>query len=624
MAEYPILDRVHSHADLNALTEQEIEALSSEIRAMLVDVVVENGGHLASNLGVVELTIAMHRVFETPRDHFIFDVGHQSYVHKILTDRRDRFETLRRPGGISGFTKRSESEHDCFGAGHSSTSLSAGLGFAMSDHLMGKDAYTVVVLGDGAFTGGMIHEALNNCRKNLPLVIILNENEMSISKNIGRFAKHLTKMRSKPGYLQTKATTGRMIKKIPLIGNALFGMIRDVKKSIKNMLYGSNYFEDLGLYYLGPVDGNDEKAVENLLREAKRAQQSCVVHVKTRKGKGYTPAEEQPNVYHGLAPANAHKEAKPNFSKLFGEELCRLAEQDDRICAITAAMSEGTGLELFRQKFPDRFFDVGIAEEHAVTFAAGLAANGMRPVVAVYSTFLQRSYDQILHDVALQNLPVVFCIDRAGLNPSDGATHHGIFDVAFLSQVPKLVIETPMTEKSLHRSLSDALQRPMPTAIRYCNGCEQDAVLSRFDMEKEENIHADFDPSDPIDAVIVTDGRIVTEAIRAAEECRVSLGLHVGIILLERIKPYEEMAQKISTLLPKYPIRLLFLEEEIRAGGMGMMLSDILARNHADLMRDKDVVILAPEDDFVIREREESVFDTAGVSAFKIISALKQ
>ena len=624
MAEYPILDRIHSHADLSALNEQEIEALSSEIRAMLVDVVRENGGHLASNLGAVELTIAMHRVFETPRDHFIFDVGHQSYVHKILTDRRDRFDTLRQPGGISGFTKRSESEHDCFGAGHSSTSLSAALGFAMSDHFKGNDAYTVVVLGDGAFTGGMIHEALNNCRKNLPLIILLNENEMSISKNIGRFAKHLTKMRSKPGYLQTKATTGRIIKKIPLVGNALFGIIRDIKKSIKNMLYGSNYFEDLGLYYLGPVDGNDEKAVENLLREAKRAHQSCVVHVKTRKGKGYAPAEEQPNVYHGLAPANAHKEIKPSFSRIFGEELCRLAEQDDRICAITAAMSEGTGLEPFRQRFPDRFFDVGIAEEHAVTFAAGLAANGMRPVVAIYSTFLQRAYDQILHDVALQNLPVVFCIDRAGLNPADGATHHGIFDVAFLSQVPGLLIETPMTEKALRRSLSDAVERSIPTAIRYCNGCEQDAVLMRFDMDQSENVHPDFDVSDPLDAVIITDGRIVTEAITAAETCRTSCSLQVGIILLERIKPYEEIAQKVAALLPQRSLRLLFLEEEIRAGGMGMMLSDILVRNHADVMRDKEVVILAPEDDFVVREREESIFFTAGVSAAQIVTALTQ
>ena len=631
MSDYPILDRLHTHDDLRALSQAEVDTLSSEIRQMLVDVVIRNGGHLASNLGAVELTIAMHRVFETPRDHFVFDVGHQSYVHKILTDRRDRFDTLRQPGGISGFTKRTESEHDCFGTGHSSTSLSAALGFAMSDKLHGKDAYTIVVLGDGAFTGGMIHEALNNCKKNLRLIIVLNENEMSISKNIGRFARHLTKMRSQPGYLQTKATTGRMIKKIPLIGSGLFGLIRDFKKSIKNMLYGSNYFEDLGLYYLGPVDGNDEHAVENLLREAKRADQSCVVHIKTKKGKGYAPAEECPNVYHGLSPADAPKADKPNFSKIFGEELCRLAQEDDRICAITAAMSEGTGLEPFREKFPDRFFDVGIAEEHAVTFAAGLAANGMRPVVAIYSTFLQRAYDQILHDVALQHLPVVFCVDRAGLNAADGATHHGIFDVAFLSQVPELVIDTPLTESMLRRSIAEALKRDTPTAIRYPNGCEQDAVLEKFYSADDRgdspiSCRSDFDAQEKetLDAVIITDGRIVGEAMTAADRWAAETGKRLGMILMERIKPYDTAAEQIAALLPQKPLDIIFLEEDIRTGGMGVTLSDVLCRNHASQMENKRITILAPEDDFVVRERDESIYATAGVSADQILSVIRQ
>lgn len=627
MSDYPILDQIHSHADLCALSGEQLHILAEEIRAMLVEVVTKNGGHLASNLGAVELSIAMHRVFETPKDHFIFDVGHQSYIHKILTDRKDRFDTLRMPGGISGFTKREESEHDCFGAGHSSTSLSAALGFAVSDTLQGKDAYTVVVLGDGAFTGGMIHEALNNCKKHLPLIIILNENEMSISKNIGRFAHHLTKMRSKPGYLQTKATTGRVIKNIPLIGNRLFSLMRDVKKSIKNMLYGSNYFEDLGLYYLGPIDGNDEQAVENLLREAKRAGQSCVVHLKTRKGKGYAPAEEHPNVYHGLSPVSAVRTNKPNFSAVFGEELCRLAEQDSRICAITAAMSDGTGLEGFRKKFPDRFFDVGIAEEHAVTFAAGLAANGMRPVVAIYSTFLQRAYDQILHDVALQKLPVIFCVDRAGLNAADGATHHGIFDVSYLSQVPNLVIDSPLTEASLRLSLREALARDLPSAIRYPNGYECNEVVSRFypnGLNRELSCCADFDLSESVDAIIVTDGRIVGEAIHAASLWRDESGKRVGIVLLERIKPYEIAADYIARRLPMHPIRLIFLEEDIRAGGMGVTLYDLLSRRYPEKMANKSVVILAPEDSFVIREKAESIYDTAGVSADYILKALKE
>ena len=628
MSDYPILDQIHSHADLCALPEKQLHTLADEIRAILVDVVIRNGGHLASNLGAVELTIAMHRVFETPQDHFVFDVGHQSYVHKILTDRRDRFETLRQPGGISGFTKREESEHDCFGTGHSSTSLSAALGFAVSDQLQGKDAYTVVVLGDGAFTGGMIHEALNNCKKNLPLIIILNENEMSISKNIGRFARHLTKMRSKPSYLQTKATTGRIIKKIPLIGNGLFNIIRDLKKSIKNMLYGSNYFEDLGLYYLGPIDGNDEKAVENLLREAKRVGQSCVVHLKTRKGKGYTPAEENPNYYHGLSPADTSKSIKTNFSNVFGEELCRLAQQDERICAITAAMSDGTGLELFRERFPERFFDVGIAEEHAVTFAAGLAANGMRPVVAIYSTFLQRAYDQILHDVALQKLPVVFCVDRAGLNGADGATHHGIFDVAYLSQVPNLVIDTPLTENTLRLSLSQALQRDIPTAIRYPNGCEDDQILTRFYSDKiyeSLSCRPDFkvEEIDTIDALIITDGRVVGEAVSAADRWFAQDGKRAGIVLLERLKPYESAADEIAGLLPEHAARIIFLEEEIRAGGMGMMLADMLSRRYSERMSNKNIHILAPEDTFVIREKNESIYSTAGVSAERVLEILK-
>ena len=627
MPEYPLLDQLHTHADLCAMSQEQLNTLADEIRTMLVDVVTRNGGHLASNLGAVELTIAMHRVFETPKDHFIFDVGHQSYVHKILTDRRNRFDTLRRPGGISGFTKREESRHDCFGAGHSSTSLSAALGFAVSDSLKGNDAYTVVVLGDGAFTGGMIHEALNNCKKHLPLIIILNENEMSISKNIGRFARHLTKMRSKPGYLQTKATTGRIIKKIPLIGNGLFAAIRDFKKAIKNMLYGSNYFEDLGLYYLGPIDGNDEQAVENLLREAKRAGQSCVVHLKTKKGKGYAPAEEHPNIYHGLSPADAPCPDKPNFSAVFGEELCRLAEQDERICAITAAMSDGTGLETFRQRFPERFFDVGIAEEHAVTFAAGLAANGMRPVVAIYSTFLQRAYDQILHDVALQKLPVVFCVDRAGLNAADGATHHGIFDVAYLSQVPGLVIDAPITEATLRESLSQALARSTPTAIRYSNGCEKENVLARFypnGAEQTLSCRSDFskDEIDALDALIVTDGRIVSEAINAAILWQTANHKRAGIILMERIKPYDIAAGYISKRLPTRPIRILFLEEEVRAGGMGMMLSDLLVRQYPEQMANKSMTILAPEESFVVRDRDESIYTTAGVSAEQILAAL--
>jgi 1-deoxy-D-xylulose-5-phosphate synthase len=452
---YKYLNKINSPCDLKALSKNDIEPLADEIRRELVDIVTKNGGHLASNLGVVEMTLAIHRLFDSPHDHIIFDVGHQSYVHKMLTGRLPYMDTLRQAGGISGFTNRSESEYDCFGAGHSSTSLSASLGFAISDKLSGSDAYTVCVIGDGAYTGGMIHEALNNCRKDIRLIIIMNENEMSISKNIGRFAKHLSKIRSRSGYFSVKKATGIFLKKIPFVGKGLFRFALNVKKTLKNVLYGSNYFESMGLTYLGPVDGNDYFAVENILKEAKKLNESVVVHMKTQKGRGYAPAESAPDKYHGMSPQGAKKTEKKNFSSIMGEELTKMAEQDESICAVTAAMGVGTGLECFSKSYPERFFDVGIAEEHATTFAAGLAANGMKPFVAIYSTFLQRGYDSIIHDIALQNLPCVLCVDRAGLNAGDGATHHGIFDVAFLSQIPNLRIYTPITFGALKMAMQE-------------------------------------------------------------------------------------------------------------------------------------------------------------------------
>ena len=468
MDEYKILDKIDSPEDLKSLEPEEIELLNEEIRDFLIDNVSRNGGHLASNLGVVELSVAIHRVFDSPKDHIIWDVGHQSYVHKLLTGRRAEFDTLRTPGGISGFVKRAESEHDCFGAGHSSTSISAALGFAEADHLNGSDAYTIAVVGDGAFTGGMIHEGLNNCRKDLKLIIILNENEMSISKNIGQFAKNLSKLRMRPGYFKAKRFTGNVLKHVPFVGKHLFRFALRVKKAFKNMMYGSNYFEDMELYYLGPIDGNDYESMEKILTEAKKLKESAVIHIKTVKGKGYDPAEESPDKYHGVAPNNTKKKRK-TLTDVFGECVCELAEGDERICAITAAMCDGTGLNGFKEKYPDRFFDVGIAEEHAVTFGAGLAASGMKPLVAIYSTFLQRSYDNVIHDVALQKLPVTLCIDRAGLNSRDGATHHGIFDVAFLSHIPNMTIYTPTTEESLSRLLrnSPPFSRPSTQTARF-------------------------------------------------------------------------------------------------------------------------------------------------------------
>lgn len=615
------LPDIHTPADLRALPAEAIPALCEEIRETLVETVTQNGGHLASNLGAVELSVAMHRVFDCPRDHFIFDVGHQSYVHKLLTGRYESFSTIRTGGGLSGFTKRSESEYDCFGAGHSSTSLSAALGFAQGDRMSGSDAFTLAVIGDGAFTGGMIHEALNNITPGLRLIIILNENEMSISKNIGRFATHMAKLRRKSGYFKTKKGISRFLKRIPLIGNALFCAARDTKKAFKNALYGSNYFEDLGLYYLGPADGNDYEAVEALLTEAKKQGDNVVIHLKTRKGKGYAPAEAEPGRYHGMPPAGTV--AKENFSHRLGEILIRESAKDDRICAITAAMSEGTGLESFREACPHRFFDVGIAEEHALTFAAGLAANGYKPVTAIYSSFLQRSYDQIIHDVALQNLPVLTCIDRAGLNAGDGPTHHGIFDVSFLSAIPQVKIYTPITFAGLEVSVKKALAEGVPAAIRYPNGGEDDLLKATFypDGEPTDVGVRESNPANPAipDAVIVTHGRITREAL-AARERLATEGILVGILLCEYIKPYEALAEEITARLPA-GVPVLFVEEEIRAGGFGMMLTDALRRNGG--LSGHPNAVLAIANGFVTQGKNETILRTAGVDAEAMAKELK-
>lgn len=615
------LPDIHTPADLRALPAEAIPALCEEIRETLVETVTRNGGHLASNLGAVELSVAMHRVFDCPRDHFIFDVGHQSYVHKLLTGRYESFSTIRKGGGLSGFTKRSESEYDCFGAGHSSTSLSAALGFAQGDRMSGSDAFTLAVIGDGAFTGGMVHEALNNITPGLRLIIILNENEMSISKNIGRFATHMAKLRRKSGYFKTKKGISRFLKRIPLIGNALFCAARDTKKAFKNALYGSNYFEDLGLYYLGPADGNDYEAVEALLTEAKKQGDNVVIHLKTRKGKGYAPAEAEPGRYHGMPPAGTV--AKENFSHRLGEILIRESAKDDRICAITAAMSEGTGLESFREACPHRFFDVGIAEEHALTFAAGLAANGYKPVTAIYSSFLQRSYDQIIHDVALQNLPVLTCIDRAGLNAGDGPTHHGIFDVSFLSAIPQVKIYTPITFAGLEVSVKKALAEGVPAAIRYPNGGEDDLLKATFypDGEPTDVGVRESNPANPAipDAVIVTHGRITREAL-AARERLATEGILVGILLCEYIKPYEALAEEITARLPA-GVPVLFVEEEIRAGGFGMMLTDALRRNGG--LAGHPNAVLAIANGFVTQGKNETILRTAGVDAEAMVKELK-
>ncbi len=619
---YVILNKINTPDDLKALSESEMEPLCGEVRDFLIENVGKTGGHLASNLGVVELSLALHRVFSTPHDSIIFDVGHQSYVHKMVTGRRNEFHTLRQSGGISGFEKRGESEHDCFGTGHSSTSISATIGIAEANRIKGEnDRFTIAVVGDGAFTGGMIHEALNNCDPHLRLIIIINENEMSISKNIGHFAENLSKIRASRGYVRTKRFTRRALSGIPLVGKALSKFFTVVKKSIKNAVYKSNYFEDLGLYYIGPIDGNDYFQVENALHNAKEQGENVVIHIKTKKGKGYEPAEKDPGGYHSMAPEGIKNSNKPTFSEVFGRKLTELARDDSSICAITAAMCDGTGLCSFKEAYPERFFDVGIAEPHALTFAAGLATRGMKPFSAIYSTFLQRGYDNIIHDIALQSLPVTLCIDRAGLNPSDGATHHGIFDVAFLSEIPGMTIYAPVTEQTLEKALEEALSSGKPSAVRYASGREDERVIEAFysDGEKEAlTLRSDIGKGNKPDILIVTYGRIVLEALKAKEMLEKE-GKKCGIVLLEKLKPYEETAENLLPYMPREGGLLLFVEEEIRAGGCGMMLTDALHRiGSLDSYKHK---ILAPHDSFVIPNKGETVFDAAGVSVPYIVRA---
>ena len=615
---YKYLGKINTPAELKALPVEAMAELAAEIRKELVFRVHENGGHLSSNLGAVELTMAVHRVFDCPRDHVIFDVGHQSYVHKMLTGRFSRMDTLRKPGGISGFTNIFESEYDAFGAGHSSTSLSAGLGFAMSDRLSGSDAYTVVVLGDGAYTGGMIHEALNNCEKNLKLIIILNENEISISKNIGRFAESLARLRNKSYYFKTKKFTEDVLHKVP----PLYRIVRRTKKGLKSALYGSNYFESMGITYLGPVDGNNFEKTESLLREAKKLGECVLVHVRTKKGKGYEPAETDPSYYHGISPASGKKDVGKGFSEIMGESLTQMAASDKRICAITAAMCDGTGLCGFKETHKERFFDVGIAEEHALTFAAGLAANGMRPVAAIYSSFLQRGYDNIIHDIALQNLPVTICVDRAGLNAADGATHHGLFDVAFLSGVPNMTIYTPVTEKTLKKALAESITLGTPCAVRYPRGCENARINAEFyagEMAEKLGATANFAKDESLDAVIITDGIIAAEALAACDKAREN-GVRAGIILLEKIKPYGECAENTVRLLPSGVEKIIFLEEEIRAGGMGMLLCDEMSRR--GMLCGVQTEIMAVDDTFVKRNAGKTMYEDAGICAEDIYKAL--
>ena len=628
MTSYQYINSIHSPDDLRALKPEVLPILAQEICSFLVEHVTKNGGHLASNLGVVEMTIAIHRVFSSPKDHIIFDVGHQSYVHKIITGRADKFDTLRQNGGLSGFTKRSESLHDPFGAGHASTSLSAALGMADADAARGSDAYTVCIVGDGAFTGGMIHEALNNVKKDRRLVIILNENEMSISPNRGRFADHLAILRASKKYHGVKNNTRAFLKKVPYIGESLVDTAKDLKQTVKNLLYQSNYFENLGLYYLGPADGNDLATVETLLRIAKDAKQSVILHLKTKKGKGYPPAEAAPDIFHAV-PKNRYYHTKTpipdptlTYSDVFGHTLLRYMLERSDLRAITAAMTDGTGMRCIAEKKPEYLVDVGIAEEHAITYAAGLSAGGIHPVAAIYSSFLQRSYDNIIHDVALQKLPMTLCIDRAGFNEGDGVTHHGIFDVAMLSELPDIQIYAPISYSCLRRVLAASFDTDGITAIRYPKGAPDTEILAHFAGYTKEDIPTkiDFSPlTDSMHVLIVTYGRIVKEAVKAEETLRV-LGIPTGIILMEQLTPYSRRCEEISMYAGNHTKLILYLEEGIYNGGAGMILRDSMepfCQKHSILQ-----TICAIRNPFAASETGRSMAETTGIDAGSIVAAV--
>lgn len=616
---YALLDGINSPSDIKKLDKKEIPELCNEIREFLIESTAECGGHLASNLGVVELTLAIHTVFDSPTDHIIFDVGHQSYVHKIITGRRNRFADLRTPGGLSGFTSMRESEHDAFGAGHSSTSVSAALGYAEADALSGKSCHTVCVTGDGAFTGGMIHEALNNCKKDLPLVIILNENGMSISSNKGAFASYLSRVRASEKYRRFKTNTKNFIDAIPLIGTPLHRLCSFAKRTVKKLIYKPNYFEELGLYYIGPVDGHDYGKVCKALTMAKQTGKACVVHVKTLKGKGYSPAESSPDGYHSvIRGSDTH-----TFHSKFADSLISLAEKDKKITAVTAAMGIGTGLNLFGEKYPDRYFDVGIAEPHALTFSAGLAAGGYKPFVAIYSTFLQRGYDNLLHDIALQNLPVKIMIDRAGLATGDGATHHGIFDVSFISHIPNMTLLAPASYKSMSDMISFAAEHNGPIAIRYPNASESTEYLSRFKPVFSHpvcRVLTDFRSDEMPEYIFITYSGLLGRVCEAGDILR-SEGMRVGVIVVETIKPYTSVARAIMKLIPSAK-RVVYAEEGIKNGGAAeITLNELLALG-LDLNK-TDYRIAAIEDNFAAPEDVCDLYDFAGLSADKLAKKMK-
>lgn len=619
-----MLERIQKANDIKNLKREELPQLAQEIREFLVDKVSRTGGHLASNLGVVELTMAMHLVFDLPDDKIIWDVGHQSYTHKILTGRKEGFETLRQYGGMSGFPKRKESDCDAFDTGHSSTSISAGVGLVKARDLRGESHSVISVIGDGSLTGGMAYEALNNASQlDTNFIIVLNDNYMSISENVGGMSKYLDKIRTADFYTGLKKGVTRTLEQIPVVGDSLIEQIRKTKSSIKQLVVPGMFFEDMGITYLGPVPGHDVSMLFRAFKEAKKIEGPVLIHVLTTKGKGYEPAENEPSKFHGISPFQIEtgevkaKSSKDSYTDIFGKVMCDEAMKRKDIVAITAAMKDGTGLSRFQRMFPERFFDVGIAEEHAVTFAAGLAAGGIKPVFAVYSSFLQRGYDQLIHDVGLQNLPVVFAVDRAGLVGSDGETHQGIFDLSYLSSIPNMTVLSPKHKWELADMLRFAIQHEGPIAIRYPRGAAYDqyeefrspVVCGKSEMIYEEK-----------DIAVISMGHMFSEAVKVRESLKRE-GYSCTLVNGRFVKPLDGAC---ITKLAKNHKLIAVMEENVLTGGYGMQVLSFAGEQSLDVK----VLPLALPDDYVEHGSVDQLRKETGIDeetmVKKIMKAYKE
>ncbi len=595
-----MLEKITGSNELKKMTLNEKEKLAEEIREYILKIVSKNGGHLASNLGVVELTIALHSVFNFEKDKVIWDVGHQSYVHKILTGRKEDLKTLRKYGGIAGFPKTNESETDCFNTGHSSTSISAALGMARARDIKKENNSVIAVIGDGAMTGGMALEALNDAGvSQCNLTVILNDNEMSISKNSGGLNRFLGKLRTKKLYKKSSISLKHTLLKVPLVGKPIVKICQRSKRAIKQLVIPKMYFEDIGFCYLGPVDGHNIQELENILRLSKQVKGPVLIHVLTKKGKGYEIAEKNPDKYHATAPFNikdgkAKKAKQPDYSKIFGEKLIKLAKENDKIVAITAAMKDGTGMSKFYEKFPERFFDVGIAEQHAVCLAAGMAKEGIIPFVSIYSSFYQRAYDQVIHDIATQNLPVIMCVDRAGIVGADGETHQGMLDMSFFRLVPNLTIMAPKNFKELEKMMDYAITLKKPVVIRYPRGGED---VKLWNNVKNKSKKIELGKSEIIksgnDITIIAIGKTVAKAIRVAEILKTEHDMKVEVINARFLKPFDTTTIKKSIEKTK---RVLTMEDGTIINGLGTTVKELIIDEN---LKNIKIDVLAYPDKFI-------------------------